>query len=388
MIVINLNDIKVCIPSYGEPAITKTLDSLAACDFDNLKVEVRVLINGCSNDSEEIQKQNVDSFEAVEKWIKSYQGKLSFKAMKDLDLPKKHAGVGLARKILGDSAAADFKTDNINGIIVYLDADCTVKPNYFQAIHTFFKEAKHDAAAIHFEHEILDEIKDRAIIEYELHLRYYMLMQRYLNLPFAIHTVGSSMACLSESYTAKGGMNKRKAGEDFYFLQKFIKDGVCGNIIDTTVIPSARKSERVPFGTGRAMLKYEEEDYEWQTYNPEAFLLLKPFIDSVDAFYDKEISFKGLDEELVSYLDTIDAKKNIENIKQNVASKVAFEKRFFQFFDAFQLMKYLHFMRDECGVLDVPIAEGINWYMENVMNEEFKYPRGTLLLRIREIDNK
>ena len=380
--------IKVCIPAYAEPDIIATLDSLALCDTDDLQVEVLVFINGCSKDSDDFQKQNIISFKDVERWIVNYKGNISFQALKNLEMPKKHAGVGLARKILGDMAFADFKSKNVNGIIVYLDADCTVKTNYFKAIHTFFKEENYEAAAIHFEHKIEDEIGDQAIIEYELHLRYYILMHRYLGLPFALHTVGSSMACLSASYTAKGGMNKRKAGEDFYFLQKFIKDGVCGKIINTTVFPSARKSERVPFGTGRAMLKYEEEGYQWQTYNPEAFLLLKPFIEGVNDFYVKEINFKTFDEGLVRFLKTIDARRNIESIKLNVASKEAFEKRFFQFFDAFQLMKYLHFMRDECGVLDVPIMEGLGWYMKNVMHEENKYSIGGLLLRIREIDNR
>ena len=74
--------------------------------------------------------------------------------------------------------------------------------------------------------------------------------------PFAFHTIGSSMAVRASSYMRQGGMNKRKAGEDFYFQQKIIP--LCGftECNSTVVYPSPRPSYRVPFGTGRAMLGY------------------------------------------------------------------------------------------------------------------------------------
>lgn len=363
--------ISVCIPAYNEPDILTTLKSLSAANTDGLIIEVYVLINGSKKDAEEVVLCNQKGFREVITWIEAYSGKIFFNCLIELDLPVKHAGVGLARKVLGDLASQNFKVNKQNGIIVYLDADCEVKENYFQAIATFFEKSKFNAAAIHFEHKIYDAEKQRDIIEYELHLRYYILMQQFLDLPFAIHTVGSSMAVMSDTYIAKGGMNRRKAGEDFYFMQKFIKDGECGNIHDTTVYPSGRVSERVPFGTGRAMLKYEEEDFEWQTYNPEAFLIFKPFLARKKAFYESEIDFSGMHEGLQSYLASINAKEKIALIKENVASLDAFEKRFFQFFDAFQLMKYLHFMRDEYGVNDVPISEGVAWYFEKVFKADF-----------------
>lgn len=361
--------ISVCIPAYNEPDILTTLNSLYVSNTEGLVIEVYVFINGSKKDNEAVVACNQNGFEEVNNWIENYEGIIKFNCLIDLDLPVKHAGVGLARKVLGDLASQNFKSNNQNGVILYLDADCEVKENYFQAISSFFEHSTFNAAAINFEHKIYEAKKQRDIIEYELHLRYYILMQRYLDLPFAIHTVGSSMAVLSETYIAKGGMNRRKAGEDFYFMHKFIKDGECGNIYDTAVYPSGRTSERVPFGTGRAMLKYQEEGFEWQTYNPEAFLVLKQFLDRKITFYESEIGFSGMHEGLQAYLASINAKEKIALIKENVASLEAFEKRFFQFFDAFQLMKYLHFMRDEFGVNDVPISEGVDWYFEEVLKD-------------------
>ncbi|MEZ4848575.1 MAG: hypothetical protein R3B93_08135 [Bacteroidia bacterium] len=71
----------------------------------------------------------------------------------------------------------------------------------------------------------------------------------------AFHCVGSSMAVRSIAYQKRGGMNRRKAGEDFYFLQKFIAEGTLAELSTTKVIPSPRASEKVPFGTGRAIKK-------------------------------------------------------------------------------------------------------------------------------------
>jgi len=41
--------------------------------------------------------------------------------------------------------------------------------------------------------------------------------------PYAYHTIGSAFACRAEAYIAAGGMNRRHAAEDFYFLQQLAK---------------------------------------------------------------------------------------------------------------------------------------------------------------------
>ena len=72
---------------------------------------------------------------------------------------------------------------------------------------------------------------------------------KYSNLPYSFHTIGSAFALTASAYTRQGGMNRRKAGEDFYFINKLIKGEIFGEINDTKVIPSPRISDRVPFGT-------------------------------------------------------------------------------------------------------------------------------------------
>ena len=53
-------------------------------------------------------------------------------------------------------------------------------------------------------------------------------------------------------------MNRKKAGEDFYFLQKLFDAGHFSECNTTRVIPSPRPSDRVIFGTGPAIREYLE----------------------------------------------------------------------------------------------------------------------------------
>ena len=157
-----------------------------------------------------------------------------------------------------DLALERFKKIGYNGIIAGLDADTTVAENYLYEINHFFINTNNQAASIHFEHPIngydYNQFNYEQIIYYELHLRYYKNALQYLELPFAFHTIGSAFALTAKAYARQGGMNRRKAGEDFYFINKLIKGEKFGEINKTMVVPSPRISERVPFGTGRAIL--------------------------------------------------------------------------------------------------------------------------------------
>src|SRR5690606_30362640 len=103
------------------------------------------------------------------------------------------------------------------GLIISLDADTLVEPNYLQALRKEFDLQDAWAAVIDFAHPLAGPVEQQAaILAYEIHLRYHVLGLRYAGSPYAFHTVGSAMACTAEAYVAAGGMNRRQAGEDFY----------------------------------------------------------------------------------------------------------------------------------------------------------------------------
>jgi len=110
----------------------------------------------------------------------------------------------------------------------------------------------------------------------------------FAGFPDSIYTIGSAFAVRAEAYVKQGGMNRRQAGEDFYFLNKLTKLGTVAEINDAFVFPSARVSDRVPFGTGAAMTKWMNEDEDLtKTYNFAAFQDLK-------RLFDRLILYSGL----------------------------------------------------------------------------------------------
>ena len=248
---------------------------------------------------------------------------------------------------------------------------------------------KWQAASIHFEHPLTGPdfptaVYD-AIIDYELHLRYYINAQRWAGFPFAYQTIGSSMAVRANAYQAQGGMNKRKAGEDFYFLQKFIELGSFGEIKTTKVIPSPRPSDRVPFGTGKAVSKILNNSGELTTYAPQSFVDIKAFFENITNFYNSDLNLKHLPESVVSFLEQQNWTKEMERIRRNTASVEAFQKQTFRWFNAFRLMKFLHFSRDHFYP-DIPVTAAAKWLLAQFASSSESMHSKDLLYAFRRWD--
>ena len=346
----------VVIPCHNEPDILSTLDSLNNCEPARGSVEVIIVINSSEDASLETKSQNEKTFREIVSWQEKRKGLRLF-VLRDEDLPRKHAGVGFARKIGMDEAAWRFECiGKKDGVIVCLDADCLVAPNYLKAIEKDFSDhPDQTAASIHFEHplESLDENSRNGIINYELHLRYYIQGLKYAGYPFAYHTIGSSMCVRSDVYQRMGGINKRKAGEDFYFLHKIIPLGRFGNINTTTVYPSPRVSDRVPFGTGRAMKNWtEKRSEEFTTYDIRIFEDLKIIFQSVSDFYkittgQMQKITQSLPDSIRSFIVTTNFMEKVYELNSNTASLKTFTQRFFNWMDGFKTLKTIHYLRDK-----------------------------------------
>ncbi|MDL2231366.1 hypothetical protein LJB85_01345 [Porphyromonadaceae bacterium OttesenSCG-928-L07] len=340
----------VIIPVYDDPDIFVTLDSLAACDMPKEgRVGILIVVNHSEMASEEIKERN----ELLYAQIRTYTEQTRFRdleisTIKAFDLPAKEAGVGLARKWAMDSAVAYYaRQKNENGIIVSLDADTLTDKNYFTALLEHFSDLKIAGAAIAYEHRL--EGGCDSIVKYELYLRYYCKALEYMLHPYAFHCIGSAFAVRTKDYVAVGGMNKRQAGEDFYFIQKLIASNRFTHLFSTKVYPSSRVSERTPFGTGRAVKAISESNGSWPTYHMEAFKELKSFFDSIEDLFKKEqlFVFEFIDkqvEPIRSFLLDNDFGKSINEINKNTASVQQFKRRFFDTFNAFRVLKYLNYV--------------------------------------------
>jgi len=175
----------------------------------------------------------------------------------------KEGGVGWGRRVLMDSICQDAQTKDI---IVSLDADTTFPEYYLESVQkALAAPARPVALTIPYYHQLTgEETLDRLILRYELFLRYYVINLWRIGSPYAFTALGSAIALPVAVYRAVGGITPKKAGEDFYFLQKLTKYGALGHCCSAKVYPAVRFSQRVPFGTGAALRAGEHG--EWYRY--------------------------------------------------------------------------------------------------------------------------
>lgn len=342
----------VVIPSYDEPQLLASLEALHQCVQPSVAVEVIVVINHSEADEDAVKIRNQQSYQAAQQWAATHRTpQLDFHILYCPDLPKKHAGVGLARKIGLDEAVRRFEAINHpSGILACFDADAHCATNYLTAlVEHFNSHPQSPGCSIHFEHPLDGDAYSpavyAAILHYELHLRYYIEALRFAKHPHAYQTIGSSMAVRADIYQQQGGMNRRKAGEDFYFLHKFIALGNFTELNTTTVFPSPRISHRVPFGTGRAVgdiLHHQQVDY--LSYHPHIFRDLRQFFEQLAPLYQQQTV--DLPTSLQAFLHQHPFEEKLAEIRQHTTSYATFYPRFFRWFNAFLTMKFIHFARD------------------------------------------
>jgi hypothetical protein len=349
-------DLNICIviPCFNEPDLLRSLQSLYDCGRPVHATEVVVVVNSPENSVNAILERNFVTLRDASEWISRHNhSEMRFHLIHQPNLPQKFAGVGMARKIGMDEAAYRLnKAKNKYGIITGFDADSVCDKNYLVEIERHFKMfPKTPGASIYFEHPVsgkeFEENIYKGIALYELHLRYLKQALNYAGHPHAFHTVGSSFAVRMKAYAEQGGMNKNKAGEDFYFLQKIISLGNYTEINSTRVIPSPRLSDRVPFGTGASMHHWEKEQI-LETYSLNAFIDIKQLINNLDNFYNVDAiiitrNLNVLPKPLQEFLQMNDFLSALALLISNTSSLQAFRKRFFRWFNAFRVIKYLNY---------------------------------------------
>lgn len=362
----------VVIPAIGEyENIRSLLQSMVLNKRDCFNSTLVIfVINNTSSSLEEIKTDNYSSVKLLRNIIKKEPSgdalvndvissglrlALVDASSEGKELPIKDGGVGLARKIGMDLALKIFSYNSPGkNILVCLDADCTIDTNYFTSIHNEFNGRNLDAAVVNYSHTLtgISDQHDRAIICYEIFLRYYVLGLKIACSPYAFHTIGSTMACDHKSYMKIEGMNKRKAAEDFYFMEKLAKNTRIESILSTTVYPSARGSWRVPFGTGQRVNRFlSGMQDEYRLYSPQGFYVLKAWLkvfnDSLvhDSNYylsHAQQIHPALAEFLV--LQGFEADWNRILVNSKIDTQINRQKMVW--FDGFRTLKLIHYLRD------------------------------------------
>ncbi|MFC1779745.1 glycosyltransferase [Thermodesulfobacteriota bacterium] len=346
----------VVIPSLAEAdSLFATLQSLEAnpAQWRNSFLVLVVVNHGEQAGNEEKQQNLQDLTRLIEysaestlplAWIDA--------ASPGLEIPAKQAGVGFVRKLGMDFALTCLEWQK-GPLLVCLDADTLVEPNYLQTIVTHFQQSPLGAAVLPFRHQQAgDALQQAAIERYELFMRSYVYGLRLAGSPYAFNSVGSAIACRAEAYVRCGGMNNRKAGEDFYFLQKLAKTDGVDRMTGTRVFPEPRVSSRVPFGTGRSMGRLLEGDTEGVLFYPvAAFEILSGWLLNVtqNLAADADLLFSRAEKisaVLADYLVQIDWHATWPKLQKNHPTEKGRAEAFHSWFDGFRTLRLIHLLCD------------------------------------------
>jgi hypothetical protein len=238
-------------------------------------------------------------------------------------------------------------------ILGCLDADCIVSQNYIEEIINNFNKKSISAAHVNFAHPVSGNDNEKAaIICYEIFLRHYVWSLKLVGSPYGFFSIGSTMFCDSESYIKVQGMNKRKAAEDFYFMEKLAKITKIETIPNALVFPSGRGSRRVPFGTGQRVNRFLEGTHEEHTlYSPKSFSVLKEWLEffmGEQTLPAKEYlaEAKKINEGLFKFFEINFFERNWNKILSGSQSIKQINKQKIIWFDGFRTLKLIHYLRD------------------------------------------
>ncbi len=260
----------------------------------------------------------------------------------------KKYGVGWARKSVMDYIATLAQKPDI---IISLDADTTFGPDYINSVvENINNHPTTVAFSIPYYHKLTgDKTKDRSILHYEIYMRYFAINMWRIGSPYSFTAVGSAIALPISSYKAIGGITPHKSGEDFYFLQKLRKFGKVSYWNKEKVYPAARYSDRVGFGTGPAMIKGKEGD--WDSYPIYPF----EYYDEVKSTYDLFPVLFNRDTE--TPMDKFNEEKFGDSqiwtlLRENFKQEERFIQACHQKLDGFRVFQYLKWRNSENTLTD------------------------------------
>ncbi len=348
----------IVIPSLAEAVnLPQTLESLSQNPPELLeRFLILIVVNQRADATATETADNRDTLEALPRWKQQFHVDNLFwvdAATTGGELPAKQ-GVGLARKIGLDLSLPLLNYHNNDPLMICLDADTLVQSDYLHAIIRHFTATAAGGASIPYRHRrASDQAGQSAIDRYELFLRTYVLGLELAGSPYAFHTVGSAMACRASAYVASGGMNRRQAGEDFYFLQQVHKTSGVVPLAGTVVHPSPRSSHRVPFGTGRSvgdMLSDGEQRLLF--YQPVVFSIVGEWLAYVagNTGADALSLLNGaalISPVLHRFLEQSGFRGSWDNLQKNNRDSAKLLTSFHGWFDAFRTMRLIHELCDQ-----------------------------------------
>ena len=255
--------------------------------------------------------------------------------------PDKGHGIGVARKYLMDHISS-VATEN--DILISMDADTVFDPGYFESIAENFRiNPAAYAISVPYYHRLSGNPElDRAVLRYEIYMRAYAVNMWRIRSPYCFSALGSAIAFPVWAYRAAGGMTPKLSGEDFYFLQKIVKTGRLLHWNGEIVYPATRLSDRVFFGTGPALIKGIEGD--WNSYPIYDFRLFDQVAETCKAFgslFIKDVN-TPLDDFMIRRFDSLPW----DNLRKNFKTQAHFIRACHEKIDGLRILQFLKESQD------------------------------------------
>lgn len=361
----------VVIPAYGEDQILdRAIDSIPG-DTENPSLAI-VVINQRDASPAAVKAINeatfarlharYTDFRQLDEFAWLYRTPFGGLLLLRVTLPDDQ-GVGLARKHGADLALGAWSAGLIKSPWIHCtDADVQLPDDYFSippssaavVLHRFRHIATHNDAQV-------------AARTYDLWLRLHVLGLHWAASPYGFHSIGSTIAVNAQSYAQVRGFPRRNAAEDFYFLNKLAKTGTVATADGAPLRIDARVSNRVPFGTGRAIGLAQSEGLHAlpRFYHPRVYVYLKAVLAELErscgsGHFDRSALRRALAKEqldpqpLDAALDTLRLDAAIERTLHASSKRHTRQHAVHCWFDAFRTMKLIHHLRDN-GIASVDL---------------------------------
>jgi hypothetical protein len=335
----------IALPSCNEsltlPEVITSLEKNDPKYTDETLIIINVN-NRTSADSSDNQK--------TIKWLKSLITTLHISWLDNTAPPYSYPdkfGVGLARH---QAVTAGINMLQKNAPVISLDGDSPVNEEYLKGIFENCKNPNFKAGHVNFQHQHEGSQEEiRAIKLYDCHLHKHRQRLEDAGSPHNWYAIGSTIVCTAEAYKKAGGYNvRRMAGEDFYLLQQLSKTGCHIEMIDKAfVFPSNRPSDRVPFGTGKAVSDILGTG-QWFTYSKSCYDELKSLLHSVNKNLSNspEQILAEVSEDVQKYLKDRKFEDTWAKLQQNSRDEKMLLQRFHEWLDAFQTVKLIHHLTE------------------------------------------
>lgn len=281
-----------------------------------------------------------------------------------------NSGVGWARKVLFEEI---MKSANDDDVIISLDADTLFNESYFQSIGENFTQNKVEVLSLPYYHNLTDdENANRAILRYEIYMRNYFINMHRIGSPYTFTAIGSAIALKVKTLRKIRNITPLSSGEDFYLLQKLRKMTPISNYNAEWVYPAARFSTRVLFGTGPAMIKGSNGN--WESYPIYHYSLF----DKIKKTYDiiSELFTEDKDTEFIDFLKTQYKTDDLWTpLRKNFKTQPQFTHAFHEKANGLRILQFLKRKHAELGISDEQVLmENLSLYkLHHTMDTSSKF---------------